>query len=344
MSNVKHARKSGAPRAVKSPLAPRATGATRPAAAATPTATAAPPTGLRGWWAALSPRGKAGVVAGTLGVYSLAVWGSYSYVQSTAAAASASDRPAASAPAPVAGDVDTALQATQPDQRSVYDRTAAAYDREIAWDEFFMGLLLVRRWVVGHAKGDTLEIAAGTGRNLGYYAPAAVTSLTLTDASSAMLDQAAAQLTPSGTTSRGTPVSAITPADAAALPFPSASFDTVVSTFSLCSVARPVASIREALRVVRPGGRVWLLEHGRGSYAWLNRQLDNNASAHASKWGCYFNRDIGALVDAALAEERRGLAVKDEAQAQAHVPRAHVKSVSRLHFGTTWVVEIVRDA
>ena len=100
--------------------------------------------------------------------------------------------------------------------------------------------------------------------------------------------------------------------------FAPASFDTVVDTFGLCSHEDPVAALRQMAAVCRPGGRILLLEHGRGHWAWLNELLDGSAGKHHSRWGCWWNRDILAVVAAA------GLAVR---------------SSSRWHFGTTYVIE-----
>lgn len=138
--------------------------------------------------------------------------------------------------------------------RRFYDQVAPRYDRGIRlteWALFKDG----RRWAAAQTRGETLEIGIGTGRNLPYY-PAEV-RLTGIDVSPAMLELArerAQQLNRSVELRVG---------DAQALDFPDASFDTVVSTLSLCTIPDPAQAVREATRVLRPGGRLILLEHVR---------------------------------------------------------------------------------
>lgn len=67
------------------------------------------------------------------------------------------------------------------------------------------------------------------------------------------------------------------------------------------------------------GGRILLLEHGRGHYWWINHVLDGVAKEHADRFGCWWNRDIGRIV------EESGL---------------KITRVKRYHFGTTWAFEL----
>uniref|UniRef100_A0A7C2W5W2 Class I SAM-dependent methyltransferase n=2 Tax=Thermorudis TaxID=1649508 RepID=A0A7C2W5W2_9BACT len=138
--------------------------------------------------------------------------------------------------------------------RRFYDQLASRYDRWVRLAEWAL-LEDGRRWAAAQARGETLEIGIGTGRNLPYY-PAEV-RLTGIDVSPAMLELArerARQL--------NRPVE-LRAGDAQALDFPAASFDTVVSTLSLCTIPDPAQAVREAARVLRPGGRLILLEHVR---------------------------------------------------------------------------------
>jgi len=116
----------------------------------------------------------------------------------------------------------------------------------------------------------------------------------------------------------------------------------VVDTFGLCSFSDPVEALREMKRVVKPGGKILLLEHGKryvqlwfliwlslsctllspcflqlivlmyylatcSHYQWLTTFLNERADAHAERYGCYWNRDILALV------EKSGMSIKYKA-------------------------------
>ncbi|KHO01700.1 ubiquinone/menaquinone biosynthesis-related protein [Metarhizium album ARSEF 1941] len=80
-----------------------------------------------------------------------------------------------------------------------------------------------------------------------------------------------------------------------------ATYDTIIQTFGLCSVADPVAVLCNLASAVKPdSGRIILLEHGKGWYGLVNGLLDRNADRHFDKYGCWWNRDIEALVDEAV--------------------------------------------
>lgn len=116
-----------------------------------------------------------------------------------------------------------------------------------------------RAWVCSQASGDTLEVGIGTGLNLPFY-PANV-QLTGIDLSQAMLSGAR-------TRARDRPQHVeLEQADAEALPFPDASFDTVVSTFALCAIPDDRRALAEMQRVLRPGGLLLLADHIAGRYA-----------------------------------------------------------------------------
>jgi ubiquinone/menaquinone biosynthesis C-methylase UbiE len=136
--------------------------------------------------------------------------------------------------------------------RRLQDREAPRYDRNISIFErtlFGDG----RRWVCEQARGQVLELAIGTARNLPYYpADVTLTGIELSPEMLAIGEQRADQL--------GRQVD-LRVGDAQALELSAESFDTVVCTLGLCTIPDPRRAVAEARRVLRPGGRVLLLEH-----------------------------------------------------------------------------------
>lgn len=154
---------------------------------------------------------------------------------------------------------------THPKLVRFWDRQAPTYDQKMSSVERRM-FPQSRQWVCGRARGATLEVAIGTGANLVHY-PNDV-ELTGIDWSPAMLDLARARAS-----DVDRPIS-LHQGDAAALPFPDDTFDSVVSTFALCCIPEDRAAIVEALRVLRPGGRLLLADHVASS-AWPLRALQH---------------------------------------------------------------------
>jgi ubiquinone/menaquinone biosynthesis C-methylase UbiE len=142
--------------------------------------------------------------------------------------------------------------------RRIYDKVADRYDGTIRLSEkLFMGD--GRRWVCSQARGNVLEIAVGTGRNLPLYPQEVrLTGVDLSPAMLAVARQRAHRL--------GRAVD-LRVGDAQALDFLDASFDTVVCTLPLCTIPDDRRAVAEAVRVLRPGGRLLLLEHVRSSIA-----------------------------------------------------------------------------
>ena len=113
-----------------------------------------------------------------------------------------------------------------------------------------------RAKVVPLAEGRVLELGIGSGLNLPFYNPDRVASVEGVDPSTELRAMAEAAPRPQGLK--------VSVADgvAEALPFADHSFDSVVCTFTLCSVHRPAAALAEARRVLKPGGRLFYCEHG----------------------------------------------------------------------------------
>ena len=128
-----------------------------------------------------------------------------------------------------------------------------------------------------------------------------------------------------------------------------AKYDTILETMGLCSTGTPVEQLRNLGRMIKVNnprqdpssskddddgdddekrdggdddqseGRIYLLEHGQSHYRWLNYILNALAKAHANRHGCWWNRDIGAIV------RESGL---------------DVVRIKRYHLGTTWWIEL----
>jgi ubiquinone/menaquinone biosynthesis C-methylase UbiE/predicted ester cyclase len=138
--------------------------------------------------------------------------------------------------------------------RRIFDKQAPKYDKSMARFErlLFSGN---REWACSRAEGDVIEIAAGTARNLPFYPEGVrVTGVELSPKMAALGRKRADDLGRQIDMGVG---------DAEALGFPDESFDTVVCTYGLCTIPDDAAAVREAKRVLRPGGRFLLAEHVR---------------------------------------------------------------------------------
>ncbi len=151
-------------------------------------------------------------------------------------------------------------------------------------------LVPMRKRVIDEARGHVLELGIGSGLNLPFYGNG-VTSVTGIEPSSTLLrmaqDRAADAVVPVE----------LLAASAERLPLESASVDTVVTTWTLCTIADAVQALHEARRVLKPGGALLFVEHGRapepGVARWQDR-LDRPWGAIAG--GCHLNRPIDALI------------------------------------------------
>jgi len=128
-----------------------------------------------------------------------------------------------------------------------------------------------RAWACSQTSGDVLEIAIGTGRNLPFYSQGVrLTGIDLSEAMLTIARRRAAAL--------GREVD-LQQADAQALPFSDASFGAVVCTLSLCSIPNDRQAVVEMKRVLRPGGRLLLIDHVPSTtrlwrdFQWLLEQL-----------------------------------------------------------------------
>ncbi|KAG9248696.1 S-adenosyl-L-methionine-dependent methyltransferase [Calycina marina] len=229
----------------------------------------------------------------------------------------------------------------QPDVSVRYDEIARKFDASVEYEEIAMRLPAKRKDMVSQAHGHILEVSVGTGRNLEYYDwdfdgykdvgkripgkpvnRGSVKSLTAVDISPEMVEVAKEKF---ARKFPGMPQPRWVVADASKdIPSPPSGpdkkYDAIIQTMGLCSVHDPVALLKNlGNHVKEDGGRILLLEHGRGTWRAVNWALDKQAVGHALEHGCWWNRDIEAIV------EESGL---------------EVVNYDTYFFGTTWCLEL----
>lgn len=118
------------------------------------------------------------------------------------------------------------------------------------------GIMELRAGVVPRAQGRVFEIGCGGGLNQQFYDPARVTSFSGLDPSGKLLDYARDAAAKKGLSAD------IREGVGEDIPFADESFDTVVCTYTLCSVNDPARVLSELRRVLRRGGQLLFLEHG----------------------------------------------------------------------------------
>jgi len=156
-----------------------------------------------------------------------------------------------------------------------------------------------RRWLASGARGRTLDVGCGTGRGLPLYGPG-VRAIGLDPAWDSL-----------GRARRRAPGVPLVQGSAEALPFRAGTFDTVVSSLVFCSVAEPARGLAEVKRVLRPDGRLRMIEHVRSRRAWKAAFQDRVQPLWT--WvsgGCHPNRETERAVESA------GLAIEADDRAE----------------------------
>ena len=171
------------------------------------------------------------------------------------------------------------------------------------------GMAETRRELLREARGDVLEIGAGTGLNLGAYPREGISRLVLTEPDASMRRHIDSK--------RDRAPLAFETIEAAGerLPFEDSSFDTVVGTFVLCEPRDPGAVVAEVARVLKPGGRFLFAEHVRSEDPRLARSQDRWAPAWRTfSGGCNCNRaTLSVIEQAGLDVERKRIGVVPKA-------------------------------
>jgi len=176
-----------------------------------------------------------------------------------------------------------------------------------------------RRRLLADAEGVVVEIGAGTGLNFPHYPAGLEVAATEPDPHMLKAAQKAA--------SRAKAKVTVLRAAAEALPLPSRSADVVVSTLVLCSVPDQAAALAEAYRVLKPGGRLLLLEHVRAGDPALARTQDRRERTQVRfAGGCHPNRDTLRAVVAAGFDAR---AVEDVTLPGMRITRPGIAGVAR---------------
>lgn len=247
------------------------------------------------------PRRKGIYIASGVAVYAFTAYGFYLYSNLVA-------------------EPDHPLPHQDTDVADRYNITAKHFDADVSSTENIWGITRLRRRLAQQAKGDVLEVSVGTGRNGVYYDLEKVKSLAFVDQSEAMAEIARKKwdsLHPGYENCSFQIQSAMDPLPSSAMP--ETGFTTIVQTMGICSTPTPAVTLAHLGGLADPkDGRILLLEHGRSHYGWINWILDKAAAKHADKHGCWFNRDVGMVL------EESGLVIE---------------KVERSQFGTLWLVE-----
>ncbi|MEB3282763.1 MAG: class I SAM-dependent methyltransferase [Lyngbya sp.] len=148
-----------------------------------------------------------------------------------------------------------------------------------------------RQKVLAHVEGEVLEIGFGTGLNLSYY-PHHIEKITTVDPNSGMNKLAQKRIEASKIKVENRILNSEN------LPMADSTFDSVVSTWTLCSIAQVEKALQEIYRVLKPGGKFFFVEHGLSDKP--NIQVWQHRLTPLQKIigdGCHFNRNIQQLLE-----------------------------------------------
>jgi ubiquinone/menaquinone biosynthesis C-methylase UbiE len=166
----------------------------------------------------------------------------------------------------------------------------AVLPRLVDWGMDNRGIRRQRAAALAGVQGRVLEVGFGSGLNLPHYPPEVTEVVGVEPATLAH------RLAARRVAAAPFPV-ALIPLEGERIPCEDASFDTAVSTFTLCTIPGVQDALQQVRRVLRPGGRFVFLEHGRAPEAGVARWQDRwNPAQRCLFGGCHTNREIDRLV------------------------------------------------
>jgi ubiquinone/menaquinone biosynthesis C-methylase UbiE len=165
------------------------------------------------------------------------------------------------------------------------------FPRLLDWSMSSPELSKYRQEILANVKGKILEIGFGTGLNLPFY-PDSVKELITVDVNPGMNALARKRIASSPITVEQQVL------NGEALPMPNNTFDYVVSTWTLCSIAKVDNALAEIYRVLKPGGTFIFIEHGLSdipkTQVWQNRLTPVQKIIGD---GCHLNRNMQSLIE-----------------------------------------------
>ena len=149
----------------------------------------------------------------------------------------------------------------------------------------------LRKEIAGQASGVVLEVGAGNGLNFAFYDPGQVERVEAIEPDTAMLRYARERIA-----TAEVPIT-LTQAPVEVLPFADETFDSAMATLVFCSVSDPAGGLREIWRILKPGGKLLLLEHVRSQGAIAGRIQDILVPVTTRLAGnCHWNRNTERTV------------------------------------------------
>jgi len=174
--------------------------------------------------------------------------------------------------------------------RDRYNRVASIFDIMSGAMELMIKNAYLEQ-VLGRVRGKVLEVGVGTGRNLPLYPPGVeVTGIDFSPRMLAKAKEKAAKAQAQVT---------LVEMDAQNMSFPDQTFDTVITTCVFCSVPNPIKGLQEIRRVLKPDGRLVMLEHVRSENPILGKVMDLVNPLVVGTFGANINRRTVENVQAA---------------------------------------------